>query len=127
MRLLLRRTLENVGKIGDVVDVSDGFGRNYLLPQRHAVPVTLENRRRIEVEKIDYAKQEAALFTAKRYGIIEGSTKSGKTVGTICVRPNVPAGQGSTKQAAPVEPAREMGDCARYRARFSGLSQGEGP
>jgi large subunit ribosomal protein L9 len=56
----MRRTLENVGKIGDIVDVSDGFGRNYLLPQRHAVPVTQDNRRRIEVEKVEYAKEQAA-------------------------------------------------------------------
>lgn len=59
MRLLLRRTLENVGKIGEVVNVSDGFGRNYLLPQRLAVAVTPDNRRMIEGEKIIEAKREA--------------------------------------------------------------------
>ena len=64
MKLLLRRNVENVGKIGEIVDVSDGYGRNYLLPQRVAVPVTPDNKRQIEVEKIEYAKQEAERKTA---------------------------------------------------------------
>lgn len=59
MKLLLRRTLEHVGNIGDIVDVSDGFGRNYLLAQRLAVPVTPDNRRLIEIEKIVEAKRDA--------------------------------------------------------------------
>ncbi|MBI3722833.1 50S ribosomal protein L9 [bacterium] len=64
MRLLLRRTLENVGKIGDVVNVSDGYGRNYLLPQGLAVAVTPDNKRLIEFEKVEVAKQEAAKKSA---------------------------------------------------------------
>jgi large subunit ribosomal protein L9 len=64
MRLLLRRTLENVGKIGDVVNVSDGYGRNYLLPQGLAVAVTPDNKRLIELEKVEVAKHEAARKTA---------------------------------------------------------------
>jgi len=64
MKLLLRRNIESVGKIGEIVDVSDGYGRNYLLPQRLAVPVTPDNKRQIEVEKVEYAKQEAERKTA---------------------------------------------------------------
>jgi large subunit ribosomal protein L9 len=64
MKLLLRRNIETVGKIGEIVDVSDGYGRNYLLPQRLAVPVTPDNKRQIEVEKIEYAKHEAERKTA---------------------------------------------------------------
>lgn len=64
MKLLLRRNIENVGKIGEVVDVSDGYGRNYLMPQRLAVAVTPDNKRQIEIEKIEYAKHEAERKTA---------------------------------------------------------------
>jgi large subunit ribosomal protein L9 len=64
MKLLLRRNIENVGKIGEIVDVSSGYGRNYLMPQRLAVPVTPDNKRQIEVEKVEYAKQEAERKTA---------------------------------------------------------------
>ena len=33
MRIVLRADVDQVGKKGDIVDVSDGFGRNYLLPK----------------------------------------------------------------------------------------------
>jgi large subunit ribosomal protein L9 len=59
MKLLLRRSVENVGKIGEIVDVKDGYGRNFLLPQRLAVAVTPANRRQIELEKVEVAKEEA--------------------------------------------------------------------
>jgi large subunit ribosomal protein L9 len=59
MRLLLRRTVEHVGKIGDIVNVSDGYGRNYLMPQGLGVAVTADNRKMIEIEKVKVAKIEA--------------------------------------------------------------------
>ncbi len=34
MKVILRSDLERVGKRGDIIDVADGFGRNYLLPAR---------------------------------------------------------------------------------------------
>ncbi len=37
MRVILRADLDNVGKRGDVVDVSDGYARNYLLPKGFAL------------------------------------------------------------------------------------------
>jgi large subunit ribosomal protein L9 len=40
MRVVLRSDLDNVGKRGDIVDVSDGYARNYLLPKGHAIPAT---------------------------------------------------------------------------------------
>lgn len=33
MKVILRSDIANVGKRGDVIDVADGYGRNYLLPQ----------------------------------------------------------------------------------------------
>ena len=40
MRVVLRTDLEHVGKRGDIVDVADGFARNYLLPKGHAIVAT---------------------------------------------------------------------------------------
>ena len=37
MKLLLRSDVSGVGKKGDIVDVADGYGRNYLLPKGFAV------------------------------------------------------------------------------------------
>ena len=40
MKLLLRSDVSGVGKKGDVVEVADGYGRNYLLPKGFAVVAT---------------------------------------------------------------------------------------
>ena len=59
MRLVLRANVERLGRIGELVDVADGYASNYLLPRRLAMPVTPENRRRIEAEKRRAAEREA--------------------------------------------------------------------
>ncbi|HVX19060.1 MAG TPA: 50S ribosomal protein L9 [Acidimicrobiales bacterium] len=40
MRLILRAAVDGVGKKGDVVDVTDGFGRNFLIPKGLAMTAT---------------------------------------------------------------------------------------
>jgi len=41
MKLLLRSDVDGVGKKGDIVDVADGFGRNYLVPRGFAIKATM--------------------------------------------------------------------------------------
>ena len=48
MELLLKKTVENLGRIGEVVTVKPGYARNYLLPLGIAVPVTKANLAQIE-------------------------------------------------------------------------------
>ena len=40
MKLILTADLANLGGPGDIVEVKDGYGRNYLLPRRLAIPAT---------------------------------------------------------------------------------------
>src|ERR1700739_2031232 len=40
MRVVLRSDVDHLGKRGDMVDVADGFARNYLLPKGHAIVAT---------------------------------------------------------------------------------------
>lgn len=54
MKLLLRESIRGVGKRGDVVDVSDGYARNYLLPKGLALSASEENVRRLEGERRSY-------------------------------------------------------------------------
>ena len=59
MKILLREDVDNLGKKGDLVDVADGYARNYLLPRKLAVEATANNVRQIEGEKAALAKREA--------------------------------------------------------------------
>jgi len=51
MKVILMHNVENVGSIGDVVNVSDGYGRNYLIPRKLAVQATSRNIKGIEHQK----------------------------------------------------------------------------
>jgi len=51
MKLILRKTVENLGEPGEIVDVAAGYGRNYLLPQGLAYEASDANIRRLEEEK----------------------------------------------------------------------------
>ncbi|MFN8667852.1 MAG: 50S ribosomal protein L9 [Gemmatimonadaceae bacterium] len=57
MEVILRQAVENLGQPGDLVKVSSGFARNYLLPRGVAVSATEGNKKRIAQEK---ARLEAA-------------------------------------------------------------------
>ena len=48
MKVILRDDIEKLGAVGDVVEVADGFGRNFLLPRNLAVRATKGNLRSIE-------------------------------------------------------------------------------
>jgi large subunit ribosomal protein L9 len=57
VEVILRQAVENLGHPGDVVTVSNGYGRNYLLPRGVAFIATEGNKKRITREK---ARLEAA-------------------------------------------------------------------
>lgn len=59
MKLLLRRTVPKLGIVGDIVEVTAGYARNYLLPQRLAVEPTDTNMRKL-AEARRVAEQERA-------------------------------------------------------------------
>ena len=50
MEVILRSDIERLGKIGDLVKVSPGYARNYLIPQKLAYTATKGNLKRIEYE-----------------------------------------------------------------------------
>ena len=50
MQVILRESVPNLGDSGDVVTVTDGYARNYLLPQRLAYRFTEGMRRQVETE-----------------------------------------------------------------------------
>jgi large subunit ribosomal protein L9 len=81
MEILLIENVINLGSRGDVVNVKDGFARNFLLPRKLALPVTAGNKRQIELEKERAQKlrakelSEAQELKAKLDGLTLSVTK----------------------------------------------------
>ena len=64
MEILLVENVINLGSRGDVVNVKDGYARNFLLPRKLALPVTAGNKRQIELEKERAQKLRALELSA---------------------------------------------------------------
>lgn len=59
MKVILRKNFEQLGKVGDIVDVKDGYARNFLLPRQIAYLAQEGNIRALEEEKKQLVKKEA--------------------------------------------------------------------
>jgi len=59
MKVILRKNFDQLGKVGDVVNVKDGYARNYLIPRQIAYQATAGNIRALEEEKKQIQKREA--------------------------------------------------------------------
>src|SRR6185295_7990794 len=59
MEIILRETIDNLGRAGEVVKVAEGYARNYLLPRKLAYPATPGNLKVIESEKQSLLRKEA--------------------------------------------------------------------
>jgi large subunit ribosomal protein L9 len=59
MEVILKEDIEKLGHRGDVVKVADGYGRNYLLPQRLAMEATVANKAVIEQMKASSVRKSA--------------------------------------------------------------------
>ena len=69
MQVILMEKLANLGNLGDVVKVKDGYARNYLIPQGKAKRATDENLKAFEVRRAELEKtQAAALVQAQERG-----------------------------------------------------------
>ena len=59
MEIILRETIDTLGRAGQVVKVADGYARNYLLPRKLAYTVTPGNLKVIEAERQNLLRKEA--------------------------------------------------------------------
>jgi large subunit ribosomal protein L9 len=96
MKLLLQRNVEKLGKIGDIVEVADGYGRNYLLPHGLGVELTKDNLNRFENMKrrllaIEQETKEKFMVLAKELErasctIIANSSEEGHLYGSVTAK-----------------------------------------
>ena len=93
MKVLMKKDLNKVGKRGEIVDVSDGYGANYLIPRGYGVLYTDSARKEYERElakerEIEKEKARQAQEVAKK---LEGITlefeapagRRGEMIGTV--------------------------------------------
>jgi large subunit ribosomal protein L9 len=59
MKVVLKENVDSLGRRGTIADVTDGYARNYLIPQGFAVAATKENIRSVELERRAYLAREA--------------------------------------------------------------------
>ena len=69
MQVILMEKLANLGNLGDVVKVKDGYARNYMIPHGKAKRATEENLKTFEARRAELEKaQAAALAQAQERG-----------------------------------------------------------
>ena len=96
MQVILLERVENLGAIGDVVKVRDGFARNCLLPQKRALRATADNQklfeaRRAEIEARNAEARADAEKAAKKvdgtsYVLIRQAGEAGQLYGSVSSR-----------------------------------------
>lgn len=96
MKVILLKDVKNVGKKDQIIEVKDGYGKNYLIPNKLAVPYTpnniqdLKNKQAEEAARIAELKKEAEENKVKLEGItLEFTAKAGKNgamIGTISTK-----------------------------------------
>lgn len=71
MKVILREDVKTLGTTGSIIDVADGYARNFLIPRKIAVPASVNNVKAFEHEKKvqeaqkDKRKKEAETLKAK--------------------------------------------------------------
>jgi len=63
MQVILLEKVTNLGKLGDVVNVKPGYGRNFLIPRGKAVTATAENRAKFDARRAELERHEAELLS----------------------------------------------------------------
>ncbi len=71
MKILLQKPVENLGEPGEIVQVADGYARNYLIPRGYASPATpgavkhAERLKSVQAERVRRAQGEAEALAAR--------------------------------------------------------------
>ena len=101
MQIILLERVESLGTIGDVVNVRDGYARNYLLPQKKALRANDNNRKVFEANRERLEKENAERRgEAEKAGekvdgtelvLIRSASNSGQLYGSVSVRDIVAA------------------------------------
>ena len=126
MEVILLENIVKLGELGDKVSVKSGYGRNFLIPQKKAVPATADNLKEFEVRRAELEKvaSERLSLATERAGKIEAvsvsiTTKAGdegKLFGSVTTRDVAEAAEAAGisldkgEVRMPEGPIRELGE-----------------
>ena len=96
MKVVLLERVDNLGAIGDVVTVKDGFARNFLLPRDKALRATSKNLEKFELDRAaiearneknkDAAQKIADKVDGQSYVMIRQAGETGQLYGSVAGR-----------------------------------------
>ena len=96
MKVVLLERVENLGAIGDVVSVKDGFARNFLLPREKALRATSKNLEKFELDRVAIeqrndknkadAQKVADKIDGQSYVMIRQAGETGQLYGSVAGR-----------------------------------------
>ena len=124
MQVILLERVAKLGQMGEIVDVKDGYARNYLLPQGKALWASKENQARFEDQKAQLearnletkaeAEKLAESLDGQQFVIIRSASDAGALYGSVSTRDAAEAATeaGFTvdrKQVALDAPIKELG------------------
>ncbi len=125
MKIVLRDDVENVGRKGDLIEVTDGFARNYLVPRGLAMKATKgvvrqadamrRSREAREARDRDSAQALADQLTGRRIALRARAGEGGRLFGSITSADVVDAVREQTgveldrRKAQLAEPLKELG------------------
>ncbi len=93
MKLILTAAVDNLGLAGDIVEVKDGYGRNYLVPRGYAIRWTKGGEKQIEgikrsrdareIRNLDHAQEVRAQIEGLTIQLDVRAGESGKLFGAV--------------------------------------------
>ena len=96
MEVILLERVGRLGTVGDIVKVKDGYGRNFLLPQKKAMRATKDSKAIFEVKRAeieaenaatrDQAQKRAESLKGLSVTLIRQASEDGKLYGSVTVR-----------------------------------------
>ena len=126
MKVVLREDVESLGRKGDLLDVADGYARNYLVPRGLALRATKgvvaqsesmrRNREAREVRDRESAQELAGRLTGSPLQVKARAGEGGRLFGSVTTADIAAAVQAATgveldrRKITLTEPIRELGD-----------------
>lgn len=96
MKIILLQDEKKLGKKGDMIEASEGYARNYIIPKKIGVEATAKNINDLKLqkanedklaqEKLDAAKELAAMLETKQVVVKMKAGEGGKTFGSVSTK-----------------------------------------